>query len=121
MTVLRLAERVTRLLGAAPGRGEPAHGGYTSAARWIVTMADGTSVFVKAAPCEQTAAWLRDEHWILPAPASPARAVGRRAPVGRSSPFPACSAITVQSEVHRGPAWVEPPEGTSRVLLRGAI
>jgi hypothetical protein len=45
----RLANRVARLLGSTPVCWEPAHGGYTFAARWVVSMADGSAVFVKAA------------------------------------------------------------------------
>ena len=37
-------------------------GGYTPARRWVVTLADGSTAFVKVATDEQTASWLRDEH-----------------------------------------------------------
>jgi hypothetical protein len=37
-------------------------GGYTPARRWVVTLADGSSAFVKVATDELTASWLRDEH-----------------------------------------------------------
>jgi hypothetical protein len=67
MIDLLLAERVGRLLGAVPIHWEPAHRGYTSADRWVITMADGTSGFVKAATCEQTAEWLRDEYRVYAA------------------------------------------------------
>jgi hypothetical protein len=67
MNDFHLANRVARLVGSTPVRWEPAHGGYTSAGRWVVSMADGSSVFVKVATCEQTAAWLRDEHRIYTA------------------------------------------------------
>jgi len=36
--------------------------GYTPARRWIVTLEDGITAFVKVASDEQTASWLRDEH-----------------------------------------------------------
>ncbi len=36
--------------------------GYTPARRWIVTLSDGSTAFVKVATDEQTASWLRDEH-----------------------------------------------------------
>ncbi len=36
--------------------------GYTPARRWIVTLDDGSTAFVKVATDEQTASWLRDEH-----------------------------------------------------------
>src|SRR3712207_5516959 len=37
-------------------------GGYTPAQRWIVSLADGSTAFVKVATDELTASWLRDEH-----------------------------------------------------------
>ena len=36
--------------------------GYTPAERWVVQLSDGSSVFVKGAVDEPTAAWLRTEH-----------------------------------------------------------
>jgi hypothetical protein len=37
-------------------------GGHTPARRWIVTLANGRTAFVKVATDELTASWLRDEH-----------------------------------------------------------
>ena len=37
-------------------------GGHTPARRWIVTLADGRTAFVKVATDELTASWIRDEH-----------------------------------------------------------
>jgi Phosphotransferase enzyme family len=37
-------------------------GGHTPARRWVVTLEDGRTVFVKVATDELTASWLRDEH-----------------------------------------------------------
>jgi hypothetical protein len=37
-------------------------GGYTPARRWVVTLDDGRTAFVKVATDELTASWLRDEH-----------------------------------------------------------
>ncbi|HEX6231454.1 MAG TPA: aminoglycoside phosphotransferase family protein [Actinomycetota bacterium] len=37
-------------------------GGHTPARRWVVTLADGRTAFVKAATDELTASWIRDEH-----------------------------------------------------------
>jgi hypothetical protein len=37
-------------------------GGYTPAHRWVVTLDDGRTAFVKVATDELTASWLRDEH-----------------------------------------------------------
>lgn len=36
--------------------------GYTPARRWVVTLANGATAFVKVATDELTASWLRDEH-----------------------------------------------------------
>jgi hypothetical protein len=37
-------------------------GGHTPARRWVVTLEDGRTVFVKVATDDLTASWLRDEH-----------------------------------------------------------
>ena len=37
-------------------------GGYTPARRWVVTVDDGRTVFVKVATDDLTASWIRDEH-----------------------------------------------------------
>ncbi len=37
-------------------------GGYTPAARWVATFADGTSAFLKAGTTDATSEWLRREH-----------------------------------------------------------
>jgi hypothetical protein len=36
--------------------------GYSYAGRWVVTLADGSSVFVKTSADERSARWLRDEY-----------------------------------------------------------
>ncbi len=36
--------------------------GFTPARRWVVTLDDGSTAFVKVATDEMTASWLRDEH-----------------------------------------------------------
>lgn len=59
---IRQAERV---LGRTAESWSPIVGrGYSIAERWIVRMADGTSVFVKHAVDEQTAEALRAEHRV---------------------------------------------------------
>jgi len=37
-------------------------GGHTPARRWVVTLGDGRTAFVKVATDDLTASWLRDEH-----------------------------------------------------------
>lgn len=62
---------VAELLGSQVVDRRPAIGGYTPAERWVVTLADGRSAFVKAAVNDLTAEWLRKEHRMyadLPAP-----------------------------------------------------
>jgi hypothetical protein len=55
--------RALRRLRAEPvGWRSVETGGYTPARRWIVTLDDDRTVFVKAATDELTASWLRDEH-----------------------------------------------------------
>ena len=55
-------EILTSLLGSPPESRHRVGGGYTPAERWVVTLVDGRSVFVKAAVNDLTAGWLRDEH-----------------------------------------------------------
>lgn len=55
-------EILTGLLGSPPESRRRVGGGYTPAERWVVTLEDGRSVFVKAAVNDLTAGWLRDEH-----------------------------------------------------------
>jgi hypothetical protein len=59
-----LRERVARCLGQPIARWQPIAGGYSGAARWLVTCADGSSAFVKGATDPLTATWLRREHRV---------------------------------------------------------
>ena len=59
-----MVERVARGLGRSPTAWRPVAGGYSAAARWLVTCADGSSAFVKGATDALTAAWLRMEHRV---------------------------------------------------------
>lgn len=59
-----LAARVEPLLPARARGWSRVSGGYSHAARWIVTLGDGRRVFVKAATDELTAGWLRAE-WLI--------------------------------------------------------
>ncbi len=54
--------RVVELLGSPVVDRRRAAGGYTPAERWVVQLADGRSVFVKAAVNDLTALWLRKEY-----------------------------------------------------------
>jgi len=54
--------RVAELLGASVVDRRVATGGFTPAERWIVELADGRSVFIKAAVNDLTATWLRKEY-----------------------------------------------------------
>jgi Phosphotransferase enzyme family len=60
----RIASQVNRLLGSPAVSFRKASGGYTPAARWIVELADGRSVFLKLGTSDDTAAWLRDECFV---------------------------------------------------------
>jgi hypothetical protein len=53
---------VEELLGARVVQRRPATGGYTPAERWVCELADGRSIFVKAAVNDLTAGWLRKEY-----------------------------------------------------------
>lgn len=54
-------DRVAAALGQAPVDWHRPECGLSSAERWVVRLADGSSVFVKAATDEDTAAWLQNE------------------------------------------------------------
>ncbi|MEO8475728.1 MAG: phosphotransferase [Actinomycetota bacterium] len=57
------AERAERAIGSSPVAWRAVvRGGQTAASRWVATLADGTTRFVKIAHTLDTAAWIRDEH-----------------------------------------------------------
>jgi len=62
--VNELDERVERALGSPPVRYEPRAGGYSTADRYAVTLADGRRAFVKSSDAENLAGWLRREHEV---------------------------------------------------------
>jgi Phosphotransferase enzyme family len=59
-----LDERIARAVGSRPVAYRPRGGGYSSADRFSVTLADGRTVFVKSAVEENLAGWLRREHEV---------------------------------------------------------
>jgi hypothetical protein len=59
-----LDERIERALGAQPMRYEPRAGGYSTADRYAVTLADGRYAFVKSSDAKNMAGWLRREHEV---------------------------------------------------------
>ncbi len=59
-----LDERIERALGAPPVRYEPRAGGYSTADRFAVILADGRRAFVKSSDAENMAGWLRREHEV---------------------------------------------------------
>jgi len=65
--VKELDERIERAIGSRPVRYEPRPGGYSTADRFAVTLADGRSVFVKSADAPNLAGWLRREHEVYAA------------------------------------------------------
>jgi hypothetical protein len=62
--VNELGERIERAVGSAPVRYTPRPGGYSTADRYQVELADGRRVFVKSAIEGNLAAWLRREHEV---------------------------------------------------------
>lgn len=62
-----LDERIERAVGSRPVRYEQRPGGYSTADRFAVTLADGRSVFVKSADAPNLAEWLRREHEVYAA------------------------------------------------------
>jgi hypothetical protein len=65
--VKELDERIERAVGSRPVRYEQRPGGYSTADRFAVTLADGRSVFVKSADAPNLAEWLRREHEVYAA------------------------------------------------------
>ena len=59
-----LDERVERAVGSAPVRYVARPGGYSTADRFSVELADGRRVFVKSAEDANLAGWLRREHEV---------------------------------------------------------
>ena len=55
------AERVGEALGSPPAAARPVSGGYSTAERLVVELADGRTVFAKCAHEEPVAGFLRDE------------------------------------------------------------
>ena len=55
---------IGRALGSPPVRYEPRPGGFSTAERFTVTLADGRRVFVKSAEAPHLAEWLRREHEV---------------------------------------------------------
>jgi Phosphotransferase enzyme family len=62
--VKALDERIERAAGARPVSYTPRPGGYSTADRFSVRLADGRSVFVKSAEAENLASWIRREHEV---------------------------------------------------------
>jgi thiamine kinase-like enzyme len=62
--VRELDERIERAAGSRPVRYDARSGGYSTADRFAVALADGRSVFVKSAEAPHMAAWLRREHEV---------------------------------------------------------
>jgi hypothetical protein len=65
--VNELDEHIERACGARPVSYERRPGGYSTADRFAVTLADGRRVFVKSAEAEHMADWLRREHEVYAA------------------------------------------------------
>jgi hypothetical protein len=63
--------RIEEIVGVRPVARRRAERGYTPAERWIMELADGRSVFVKAATNDLTTGWLRNEHRIYEALRAP--------------------------------------------------
>jgi len=56
-------ERASRALKAEPVAWRAVtRGGQTAASRWVATLPDGSTRFVKIAHTDDTASWIRDEH-----------------------------------------------------------
>jgi hypothetical protein len=65
--VKALDGRIERAVGARPVEYETRPGGYSTADRFSVTLADGRRVFVKSSAAPHMAGWLRREHEVYAA------------------------------------------------------
>src|SRR2546430_2655757 len=102
-----LAEGVARCLGQRLLRWRPVSRGYSPALRLIVSCADGTSVFVKAATDTRTAAWLRTEYGVY------SQVHGGFLPTMRAWVDDPCAPILVLEDLS-GAVW-QTPWTTSRI------
>lgn len=59
-----LDERIERAVGSRPVRYTARAGGYSTAERYAVELADGRSVFVKSSDAQNLAEWIRREHEV---------------------------------------------------------
>lgn len=66
-----LDEAIARTLGSRPVRYLPRAGGYSTAERFAVELADGRSVFVKSSDAPLLAGWLRREREVYESLAAP--------------------------------------------------
>src|SRR5690242_9534559 len=66
-----LDDVIARTLGSEPVRYTRPSGGYSTADRYAVELADGRSVFVKSSDTPLLAGWLRREHEVYEALAAP--------------------------------------------------
>src|ERR1700759_5654012 len=62
-----LDERIERAVGSRPVRYTPRAGGYSTADRDAVELADGRRVFVKSSATPNLAGWIRREHEVYAA------------------------------------------------------
>jgi hypothetical protein len=62
--VRELDDPIERAVGARPVAYEARSGGYSTADRYSVTLADGRRVFVKSSDASNLAGWLRREHEV---------------------------------------------------------
>jgi thiamine kinase-like enzyme len=67
----RLDDAVTRAVGSKPVGYAARPGGYSTAQRYAVELADGRSVFVKSSDVPLLAGWIRREHEVYEALAAP--------------------------------------------------
>ncbi|MEY4550766.1 MAG: hypothetical protein RL685_6961 [Pseudomonadota bacterium] len=59
-----LRKRVAALLGKEPVAWRKVERGYSPAERWVLQLADGSSVFAKVGTSDLTNRWLRSEHRV---------------------------------------------------------
>ena len=108
-----LVDAVRRAVGHAPEHWRPPHTGLSAAQRFVVTLANGDAVFVKAATDDQTEQWLRNDLTAM-------RAAGEMAPRVRAWTEADGRPVLIMESLHDAywPAGVFGPPGTGDERVR---
>ena len=110
----QLRAKVEALLHRRLESARPAAGGYTHAARWIVSLDDGRTAYVKAATDESTARWLHREIAFYASVAAPFLAEVVAVDDSKDNPILVLEDL---SNAHWPPPWDERSVARARETL----